>query len=298
MNIVSIFTALVLFLGFYSVSHANSSDLPPVLENAQENLAKNEKKSSQQVSSADTKKQPAPTRQPVNVIPKADFINSNFNILFATPNSYVGKTVDLSGKILAFPGPGQLQMYVGGNTNYDTVITYNETFVFVQDDCVKVTGIVGEVFEGTNAFLAMRTVPSISAKTIDKLDCTQAIDPAVKTAKVEQTQMKAGIKMVLHKVEFSDKNTRAHLTVENLNGKTGISFYDFDAKAILGNRQYSTTYSYDVDYPAIKSDIPPRIREDGVVLFEPLDYKSQSLVKFQFQATRGVPIKVMISFLP
>ncbi len=143
-----------------------------------------------------------------------------------------------------------------------------------------------EQFEGLNAFSATRTIPSISAKTIDKLDCNQAIDPAIKTVKVERTQIKAGIKMVLHKVEFSDKNTRVFLTVENLNGKTGITFYDFDTKAIQGNRQYATAYSFDVSYPTIKSDIPPRIREDGVI-FEPLNFKVQSLVKFQFQATRA-----------
>ncbi len=87
-------------------------------------------------------------------------------------------------------------MYVG-NTNHDAVVIYNASFVFVQDDCVKVTGIVGEQFEGINAFSATRTISSINAKTIDKLDCNQAIDRAIKTVKVERTQIKAGIKMVL-----------------------------------------------------------------------------------------------------
>ncbi len=92
--------------------------------------------------------------------------------------------------------------------------------------------------------------------------------------------------MTLHKVEFSDKNTRLYMTVENLNHNIGINFYDFNAKAIQGKRQYSNTYSYDVDYPTIKSDIPPGIQEDGVVLFEPLNYKLAQ-AKFQFQASRS-----------
>ncbi len=87
--------------------------------------------------------------------------------------------------------------------------------------------------------------------------------------------------------QFSSIFFSAYLTVENLNGKAGIKFYDFDSKAIQGNRQFSTTYSYDVDYPSIKSDIPPRIVENGVVLFDPVNYKIASPVKFQFQITRG-----------
>lgn len=158
--------------------------------------------------------------------------------------------------------------------------------MFVEDDCVKVTGIVEEEFAGTNMFSAIRIVPSISARTIDKVDCTQAINPAVKTVVLEKPQIKGGIKVVFHKVEFSDKNTRVYLTVENLNQKASIGFYDFNAKALQGKKQYATTYSYDVEYPQIKSDIPPRIEENGVVLFDPLDYKTQRNANFQFEATR------------
>lgn len=91
--------------------------------------------------------------------------------------------------------------------------------------------------------LATRIVPSISARTIDKVDCAQAINPAEKAVVVEKTQVKGGIKVIFHKVEFSDKNTRVYLTVENLNRKASINFYDFDAKAVQGKRQYETTLS-------------------------------------------------------
>ena len=177
-------------------------------------------------------------------------------------------------------------MCVDGAVSQDAVVHYNDSFVFVQDDCVKVTGIVEEEFVGINAFSATRTVPSISARAIDKIDCTQAINPAVKTVSLEKTQIKGGIKVVFHKVEFSDMNTRVYLTIENLNKKAGIGFYDFNSKALQGKRQYSTTYSFDVDYPKIKSDIPSGIEENGVVLFDPLDYKTQRSAKFQFEGTR------------
>jgi hypothetical protein len=179
-----------------------------------------------------------------------------------------------------------LQMYIEGDVRHDAVVHYNASFGFVEDDCVRVTGIVEEQFYGTNAFSATRIVPSISSRTIDKIDCNQAINPALKTVVLEKTQIKAGIKVVFHKVEFSDKNTRVYLTVDNVNQKASIGFYDFNAKAFQGNKQYSTTYSYDVEYPKIKSDIPARIQEDGVILFDPLNYKTQTSARFQFEATR------------
>jgi hypothetical protein len=217
---------------------------------------------------------------------KPDFVNSNFAILFANPDNYVGSTIDVTGKVANFPEVGLLQMYIEGDVRHDAVVHYNASFGFVEDDCVKVSGIVEEQFYGTNAFSATRIVPSISARTIEKIDCNQAINPALKTVVSEKSQIKGGIKVVFHKAEFSDKNTRVYLTVENLNPKVGITFYESDAKAIQGNRQYTTAYSFDVDYPSIKSDIPPGIREDGVVLFDPLNYKGP-IAKFQFKATRS-----------
>ena len=255
-----------------------------IIKKSQENLKKFENRDAIQSQTPSSQKVPA-TVSPVPK-PKSDFTNSNFVALFSKPNGYLGATVDLSGKVSNFPEVGLLQMYVGGAVTNDAVVHYNDSFVFVQDDCVKVTGIVEEEFEGINAFSATRIVPSISAKTIDKIDCTQAINPAVKTVVLEKTQIKGGIKVEFHKVEFSDKNTRVYLTVENLNKKAGIGFYDFNSIALQGKRQYSTTYSYDVEYPKIKSDIPPRIEENGVVLFDPLDYKTQRSAKFQFEATR------------
>jgi hypothetical protein len=63
--------------------------------------------------------------------------------------------------------------------------------------------------------------------------------------------------VVFQRVEFSDKNIRVYLTVENVNQKASIGFYDFNANALQGKKQYSKTYSLDVTYSEIKSDIPP-----------------------------------------
>jgi hypothetical protein len=267
---------------------AYSQDNPAadIIKKSQENLKKFENRTIDAAQSQPPTSQKVPATVSPLPKPTADFTNSNFILLFSKPNNYHGATVDLTGKVSNFPEVGLLQMCVDGAVSQDAVVHYNDSFVFVQDDCVKVTGIVEEEFVGINAFSATRTVPSISARAIDKIDCTQAINPAVKTVSLEKTQIKGGIKVVFHKVEFSDMNTRVYLTIENLNKKAGIGFYDFNSKALQGKRQYSTTYSFDVDYPKIKSDIPSGIEENGVVLFDPLDYKTQRSAKFQFEGTR------------
>ena len=107
-----------------------------------------------------------------------------------------------------FPEVGLLQMYIGGGVRQDAVVHYNASFGFVEDDCVKVSGIVEDQYYGTNAFSATRIVPSISARTIEKIDCTQAIDPAVKTVVSEKTQIKGGIRVTFHKAEFSGSFNR------------------------------------------------------------------------------------------
>lgn len=119
-----------------------------------------------------------------------------------------------------------------------------------------------------------------------KVDCTSIINPASKVITVEQTQEDNGIIVTLQKVEFSDENTRVYLTVENTDPTEEFNFYTFNSKAIQGRTQFGTTYSFNVDYPEIDSDIPLGIQENGVVIFEPLD-PSAGQIEFRFEANKG-----------
>jgi hypothetical protein len=103
---------------------------------------------------------------------------------------------------------------------------------------------------------------------------------------VEETQEHNGMKVTLHKVEFSDRNTGVYLTVENNDPSEDMAFYGSNAKAIQGHRLFATTYSLGPAYPKIESTIPPGIAESGVVSFEPLD-KTQCEDQFVFDAHKG-----------
>ena len=159
-------------------AYAQNSPAADIMKKSLENLQKSANKSTNTVLPSSNQK--PQVNQEVSVpsvpsVPKsnADFVNSNFATLFANPDNYKGSTIDVTGKVANFPEVGSLQMYIGGAVPHDAVVHYNASFGFVEGDCVKVTGIVEQQFDGT-IFSAKRKVPSISARSIDKIDCIQA----------------------------------------------------------------------------------------------------------------------------
>ena len=178
-------------------------------------------------------------------------------------------------------------MYQAGDTDRNTLVNYAAPLQLFKDDCIRVTGISQPPIEYQNAFGATLSAAAINANSVTKIDCSEALNPAIKTVEVEDTKLNYTIKMTLHKVEFSDKNTRAYLTVENFDPSEDITFYDFNSRAIQGKSQFTTTNSYEINYPKIESTIPPGIVESGVVLFEPLD-TTQGEAQFRFEATQGM----------
>ena len=211
---------------------------------------------------------------------------------YSNPSGYVNKQVEFSGKILSSlpsnsSGANTLQMYQAGDTNRNTVVFHTFPIQLFKDDCVRITGISQPPIEYETMFGATLTAAAINADSITKIDCSEAIDPAIKTVNVEQTKESSKTKVTLHKVEFSDKNTRAYLTVENIDPSEDITFYDFNSRAIQGITQFTTTNSYAINYPKIESTIPSGIVEDGVVLFEPLD-PYQNEAQFRFEVREGI----------
>ncbi len=212
-------------------------------------------------------------------------------VYYLNPSNYIDKKVNFTGKILTLFPPSSgtlgLQMYQAGDTSRNTIVVYSTPIQFSKDDCVRVTGISQPVTKYENMFGATLSATAINANSIDKIDCSESIEPSIKTVNVEQTQEINSIIITLHKVEFSDKNTRAYLTVENIGTTEDITFNDFNSRAIQGKTQFITTNSYDVNYPRIESTIPPGIEENGVVLYEPLD-PAQDKAQFRFEASKGI----------
>jgi tetratricopeptide (TPR) repeat protein len=205
---------------------------------------------------------------------------------YSNPQDHLNKNVNFTGKILDILPPASglfgLQMYQAGDTSRNTIVVYSNPVQFSKDECVRVIGVSQPVTEYQNMFGATLSAAALRADSIDMIDCSESVEPARKIVNVEQSQEKGPIKITLHKVELSDKNTRVYLTIENTDPSEDILFYDFNSKAIQGKTQYITTNSYSVDYPRIESTIPSGIEENGVVLFEPLD-PNESEAQFRFE---------------
>ncbi|TVP40768.1 tetratricopeptide repeat protein [Candidatus Nitrosocosmicus arcticus] len=227
-----------------------------------------------------------------NTLAQSDALtDSHAATYFSNPSSYTDKNVNFTGKILSlFPpssGTQGLQMYQAGETNRNTIVIYTTPIQLSKDDCVRVTGISQPVTEYLNMFGATLSAAAINANSISKIHCSESIEPARNIVNVDETQEKNSVIITLHNVEFSDKNTRAYLTVQNTDPINDITFYDHDSRAIQGKSQFMTTNSYDVDYPNIESTIPSGIEENGVVLFEPIDPTTDK-TQFRFEASKGI----------
>jgi hypothetical protein len=210
---------------------------------------------------------------------------------YSNPNGYVISLVDFKGKVLTFPesdigGVYVLQMYQGGDRDRNTIVVYTSPIQLLKDDCVRVVGTAQQDTLYKNMFGATRTAATIHADSVTKIDCYEDNNPAKNVVMVEKIQKYGGITVTLHKVEFSDKNTRVYLTLGNSDPSKDVTFYDSNAKAVQGHTQFQTIYSFEPTYPKIESTIPPGISDNGVVLFEPLD-KSQCGAKFIFHAQKG-----------
>lgn len=213
----------------------------------------------------------------------------NFTIYYNDPASHVGQYVILTGKIFntlpSSEGYDGFQMYLSGDNKKNIAVFYNASEVANEsneDDCVRVTGTTTEKVNSQNAFGGELSIPGINAVSLKKISCLELVDPEAKIVSVNQIQDKGGIKVTLHKVELTIKETRVFLTVENTNKNDDVQFYPSDSLALVGNKQYDTKYS--TTYPQIRSTIPEGIREDGVIVFEPVEHKDG---KFRFKISKG-----------
>src|SRR4029079_14246905 len=99
-------TGVVLLILIIILQNANAQENPAadIIKKSQENLQKFEERSTSTVQPSNNQK---PTVSEI-AKPKADFINSNFATLFASPDNYRDSTIDVTGKVANFPEVGLL----------------------------------------------------------------------------------------------------------------------------------------------------------------------------------------------
>lgn len=202
------------------------------------------------------------------------------NYLYANPDDYEGRTVQLTGQVFNTEKEGdstliQLDRDVENN-NQDTVVISDDPDLKVSDgDYIRVEGSVDGEFSGENVAGGEISCPQISATKIEKISATEAI-PAEKTIKVNKTITKGNYKATVKKVDFTGQNVRIYLSVKN-NSSEKFDNYPDEGKIIQGGKQYEV--EYDGNYPDPSISIKSGASSSSVIVFKGV---KQSDFKFTF----------------
>jgi hypothetical protein len=194
-----------------------------------------------------------------------------FEKMYSDPIEYKGSQVEFYAKIFVEPEKDSdgtyLQAYVNNNSDRNIIIAINDPNSEVKiDDAILVKGTVEDVFEGENLMGGTITAPMILADNIEVVDYASAFSPALKIVEINKEMEQHGYLLKVNKMEVAEKETRLYLTVENKSQDT-ITFYDFNSKIIVDNKQLEPTSNYESNYPELQSEILPGIVTEGIIVF-------------------------------
>lgn len=202
--------------------------------------------------------------------------------LFTTPEKFKSHCAELIGKVfkVEYTDDGvAVQMWQDFKSCNNNIIVYvlDSDFKVKEDEFLKVTGIVGDVFEGENMMGAKITAPTITAREYSVVDYMEAAMPAKKTLDVNQTQTQYGYSVTVQKVEFADEETRVYVKVDN-GGSDKFSLYSFNAKLVQNGKQYDEQSNFEADYPEIQSDLLVGSSSEGIIAFPAIKEEGFNLI--------------------
>lgn len=214
-------------------------------------------------------------------ISESEYIN-----LFADADSFSGKDIKIAGQMLNSMEQDDeykyFQMIYDLNGSRESIIVRCDlnTPTYVNDDYIMVIGKVIGSASGTNLFGGSVSSIGIDATYTEKTDYASAVDPALKTLDLNLQIDQYGYVVILEKVEFSSKETRAYVTVTN-NGGSAFSLSRYSAKIVQGASQYESDYNYDANYPEVQTDLLPGITTSGIICFPAIDMNSNFDIYFE-----------------
>lgn len=216
--------------------------------------------------------------------PKGVVEEKDFDKMYTDPKKYKNYEVEFIGKVFVDPERDEDGVYLqvwadGENSEKNLIVAYNEPdFEVSTDDYIRVKGIVGDSFEGENAFGASMEMPAIKASKIEAVDYMTAVAPTIKTIEVNEEINQNGFIVSVEKIEIAENETRVYAKVDNQT-KDNISFYSFSTKLIVGNKQLEEENVYEADYPELQSDLIPGTQTEGIIVYPKID-ENEEMLKF------------------
>lgn len=198
---------------------------------------------------------------------------SAINRMYSSPEDYIGRTVELVGQVFGGVDYDQdgvyFQMWADAeDLKNNTVVAYMDPSFTVEDNqYVRVTGTVADVFVGENMMGRTITAPLIHADELTVLTYKEAVMPTIAVAEATtKTIEQRGYSVTVQTVELAEQETRAYISVTN-NGSSTFSLYEFNMILIQDGTQYEYGWNFMADYPELQTDIRPGITSEGVVVF-------------------------------
>ncbi|MBO8173092.1 MAG: DUF4352 domain-containing protein [Bacillaceae bacterium] len=215
------------------------------------------------------------------------YTNEDYPKIYATADQHKGARVHLKGQIFLEPERDEdgtyFQMYADPDgMEFNTIVGIQDPDLDVKDgDFVEVEGEIKDLMQGENLMGGKLEVPVVLASSVKVIGYIEAASPTLKKVEVGTTLMQHGYELTLEKIELAEKETRVYVTVTN-NSQDTITFYDFNTRAIQGNKQLDGgEMNINADYPEVQSDILPGVESSGIVLFPPFDPKTPVKLLFE-----------------
>ena len=205
------------------------------------------------------------------------------NKVYGNPDGYKDHCVEVTGKVFGEPdyddGIMAIQIWADPEKNEKNTMVYisDEDFEVEDEDYVRIKGIVEGTFEGENMMGGDIEALSINASEYEVISYAEAVAPTTRTVKVNATIKQYGYSVTVQKVEFSDKDTRVYVKVDN-NGTDKFSLFSFDSKLIQDRKQYTEEDKWDNDYPEVCSELAVGVSSEGIIAFPKIEEKDFKLI--------------------
>lgn len=113
-------------------------------------------------------------------------------------------------------------------------------------------------------------IPTVELEKYEEMPCLDVKYPALKTLKINDSQILGNVKLTLHNIHITEEHTRALVEIENLGSLEGITFYESDSNILQGKSQFpANSFMWlDAEYETIEYQIPNNIVEKGYVFFD------------------------------
>lgn len=207
----------------------------------------------------------------------SDYNDEQIEALYADPKNHSGKHFKLSGIVISNPDTiddklfFQMLQDVPNNAN-DTIVVYQGNPDIKEGDYVTLDGVISNEYVWENSYGDVLDLPTVIASKVEISTYQNVVLPADETLLVDQEISQHGYKVILDKIEFSNKETRVYVTVKN-EGKSNFSVFSSSVKIIQNTKLFEEQWNFDAAYPEIQSNVKPGSDSSGIICFPALDSK-------------------------